>query len=352
MKIAQLTSNFHKVSPLSTQALYSHAAWLANGLVAKGNDVTLFGSGDSETAAKLFSVSDKAVIEAPEEFRRNYLHLLISQCYKHAAQYDIIHSHFTLLSSFYSSFVDTPSLTSVHSPIDDHLKPFLNVYKDNNYVSFSLAQRRQMPELNWVANVYHGVDTKVFAYNETPKDYFLYLGRITEEKGVHYAIQAAKAAGVPLVIAGRSYPNEGYWHQQMEKSIDGESIRYVGEAGFQSKIELLRNARALLFPTQYDEVFGLVMIEAMACGTPVIAWNKGSVPEVIQDKHTGYVVKSVDDMVKAIQGIDKISRQACRQRAEMFFSIEKMVAGYEKVYMRLIEEHQSRVRAQNKIQAE
>jgi len=350
MRIAQLTSNFHKVSPLSTQALYSHAAWLVNGLVANGNDVTLFGSGDSETAGKLFSVSDKAVSEAPEEFRRNYLHLLMSQCYRHAGDFDIIHSHFTLLSAFYSSLVDTPTITGVHSPIDEHLKPFLNIYKDNNYVSFSLAQRRQMPELNWVANIYHGVDTKIFTYNDTPKDYFLYLGRITEEKGVHLAIQSAKAAGVPLVIAGRSYPNEGYWHQQMEKSIDGETVRYVGEAGFQAKIELLRNARGLLFPTQYDEVFGLVMIEAMACGTPVIAWNKGSVSEVIQDKHTGYVVNSVDEMTRAIQNIGKIRREDCRKRAEMFFSIETMVAGYEKVYMRLIEDHQSSIRAKNKPQ--
>lgn len=348
MKIAQLTSNFHKVDPLTTQAMYSHVAWLANGLVDKGNDVTLFGSGDSETKGKLYSVSPHAVYKDPEDLRRNYLNLLISKCYENAGNFDIIHSHFTLLASFYSQIVQTPTLISVHSPIEERLRPFLSIYKDNNYVSFSLAQRRQMPELNWVANIYHGIDTNTFAYNETPQDYFFYLGRITEEKGVHLAIEAAKAAGVKLMIAGHSYPQEGYWHEKIEQHIDGKNVSYIGEADFQTKIEYLQNAKGLLFPTQYDEVFGLVMIEAMACGTPVIGWNKGSVSEVIQDGHTGYVVNNVEGMVKAINNIDKISRQACRDRAEKYFSVEKMVTGYERVYLKIIEEHRERKRAKQK----
>ncbi|MBX4187855.1 MAG: glycosyltransferase family 4 protein [Candidatus Doudnabacteria bacterium] len=345
MRIAQLTSNFHKVSQQSTQAMYSHLGYLSNGLVDRGNDVTLFGSGDSESKARLFSVAPEAIYSLPEDVRKTYLHLLISKCYESASQFDIIHSHFTLLSSFYSGLVNTPTIISVHSPVDEKNKPFMTYKKDNNYVSFSLAQRRQMPDLNWVANIYHGVDTKVFQYNDTPQDYFLYLGRITEEKGVHFAIEAARAAGVPLMIAGRSYPQEGYWHEKMEKNIDGKMIRYVGEANFETKIEYLKNAKGLLFPTQYDEVFGLVMIEAMACGTPVIAWNKGSVPEVIQDGHTGYIVKDVEGMIKAISNIDKISREECRKRAELFFSVEKMVAGYEIVYMRVIEEHKKKMKA-------
>lgn len=346
MKIAQLASNFHTVSSTSTSGPYSNAAALVNGLVKKGNDVTLFGSGDSKTDGKLFSVSPHAVYHEPDEIRRNYLHLLLSKCYEQADNFDIIHSHFTLASSFYSSLAkQTPTILSVHSPIDPKLKPFLQLYKDNNYVSFSLAQRKQMPELNWIANIYHGVDTNIFTYNDTPQDYFYYLGRITEEKGVHLAIEAAKAAGVQLIISGRSYPKEGYWHDQMEKNIDDKTIRYVGEANMETKIEYLRNAKGLLFPTQYDEVFGLVMIEAMACGTPVIAWNKGSVAEVVQDGTSGYIVNSVDSMVKAIKNIDKISRQACRDRAVNFFSIDKMVNGYERVYLRVIEEHLKKKRA-------
>lgn len=344
MKIAQLVSNYHKVSPETNQAIYSHVAWLTNGLVGLGNEVHLYGAGDSETNGKLFSVLPEHTnkLDMPEEVRKHYLHLLVSECYRNSKNVDIIHSHFNLLTSFYSSLSSTPTIQSFHSPISVHTKPLLERFKDNNYVSFSLAQRKQMPNINWVANIYHGIDMQKFYFNPHPKDYFLYLGRITEEKGVHLAIEAAKAANVPLVIAGRSYPEEGYWHNQIENNIDGKMIRYVGEANFGTKIEYLQNAKAVLFPTQYDEVFGLVMIEAMACGTPIIGWNSGSVPEVIEDRHTGYVVNSVENMTKAINNIDKISREACRERAQRFFSVEKMVSGYEKVYLRIIEEYRAK----------
>src|SRR5690606_19368774 len=257
--------NLHKVSPDSNQAIYSHTAWLSNGLVDLGNDVTLFASGSSETKAKLFSVLEKTSNEVgvDQESAKYYNHLLISKCYENAKNFDIIHSHFSLLSSFYAGLVSTPTVMAFHSPVDDRIRPLLKHYKDRYYISFSLAQRKIMPQLNWVANIYHGIDTNLFAYNEKPQDYLLYLGRITEEKGVHLAIEAAKQAGLQLVIAGRSYPQEGYWHDQIEKNIDGKQIRYVGEANLQTKIEYLQNAKALLFPTQYDEVFGLVMTEAM-----------------------------------------------------------------------------------------
>jgi glycosyltransferase involved in cell wall biosynthesis len=342
MRIAQLTYIYHRVFPNSNQAIYSHVGWLTNGLVQDNNDVTLFASGDSETKAKLFSVNPTATSKDPsisEDERKNLTHHLISQCYQQAKKFDIIHSHFSLSSAFYSRLVSTPTVQSLHSPINPHNKKLLLDYKDNNYISFSLAQRRQMPELNWVANIYHGVDIGKFSFNPQPQDYVLYLGRITEEKGVHLAIEAAKAAGVQLIIAGRSYPSEGYWHEKIESHIDGKSVRYVGEADFPTKIEYLKNAKALLFPTQYDEVFGLVMIEALACGTPVIGWDNGSVGEVIKDRTTGFVVKSVKDTVKAIQSIDKINREDCRARAQNLFSVEKMVSGYEKVYVRIIEDY-------------
>ena len=187
-----------------------------------------------------------------------------------------------------------------------------------------------------MANIYHGVDTRLFAFNPEPKDYFLYLGRVTEEKGVHLAIEAAQAAGVRLKIAGGSYPSEGYWHKSIEQAINGESVRYMGEADETAKIELLRGAKALLFSTQFDEVFGLVMIEAMSCGTPVIAWRSGSVPEVVSDGKTGFIVDSVEGMTKAILDIDRISRAETRQRAVDFFSQQKMTQGYLRVYERVI----------------
>lgn len=341
MKIAQLVYNLYRVFPSSNNAIYGHVGHLCNRLVDNNHEVTLFAAGNSETKARLESVyktSFNLADKLSERQRRHYNQLLISKCYNQSNNFDIIHTHFTLFSTYYSGLVNIPTLISIHSPIDKEIKPFLKFYKNNYYVSFSLAQRKQMPELNWVANIYHGVDTKKFAFNPKPKDYLLYLGRITEEKGVHYAIEAAQAANMKLIIAGLSYPTEGYWHEKIEKHIDGVNIRYVGQANLEQKIQYLKNAKAVLFPSQYNEVFGLVMIEAMACGTPVIAWKNGSVPEVIKNRKTGYIVKSVEEMVKAINKIDKISREETRKRAEDFFSIEKMVAGYEKVYAKIIED--------------
>lgn len=340
MRIAQLVSNLHPVFPEANNAIYSHTAWLANGLVDLRHDVTLFASGDSNIKGKLTATSAQALAKSKisDDLIKYYLSLQISKCYAQANNFDIIHSHFTLLTSFYSCLVKTPTVQSIHSPIREELKPLLLNFKNNKYISFSLAQRKTMPELNWTANIYHGVDTDRFSFNPAPQDYFLFLGRITEEKGVHLAIEAAKAANMPLIIAGRSYPAEGYWHNQIEKHIDGKMIRYVGEADLEKKIEWLRNAKGLLFPTQYAETFGLVMIEAMACGTPVIGWDNGSVNEIIQDKKTGYVVKSLDEMVEAIKNIDKISREETRKRAENFFSVKKMVRGYARIYERIIEE--------------
>ncbi|MBU1039060.1 glycosyltransferase family 4 protein [Patescibacteria group bacterium] len=349
MKIAQLVSNYHRVSPSTKQAIYSLVAALSNGLTKQNNEVTLFASGDSISQAKLISVTASATykLNLDEPMKRYHLHNLISECYRQADSFDIIHSHFNLLSSFYADLVKTPSLKSLHSPINTELKPLLKKFKHHNYISFSLAQRKQMPELNWVANIYHGVDTHKFKFKLRPKNYLMYLGRITEDKGVHLAIEAAQAAKLPLVIAGMSYENEGYWHNAIESKIDGKNIIYAGQLDFDTKIEYLRNARGLLFPTQYDEVFGLVMIEAMACGTPVIGWKSGSVPEIIQHKQTGYVIKSVTEMVKAISHLGKINRQAARQRVENLFSIEKMVLGYEKVYQRIVEEHRQQADKNN-----
>lgn len=341
MKIFQLVSNYHPVFPSSNHAIYSHVAWLTNGLVSHNHEVNLFASGDSETNANLFSVTPMATskMEISEGLRKNYFHLLASKCYARAAKADIIHAHFNISNLFYANLVTTPTIQSFHTPLKEDEKNILENFKTQKFVSFSLAQRKQMPQLNWVGNIYHGVDTNKFAFNPTPQDYFLYLGRITEEKGIHFAIEAAKSANVPLIIVGRSYLTESYWQSQIEPHIDGKMVRYVGEANFEQKIEWLKNAKALLFPTQYDEIFGLVMIEAMACGTPVIGWNTGSVPEIIQDKKSGYVVNDVSEMVEAIKNINKINRSDCLKRAENLFSVEKMVNGYIKIYDRIIKEH-------------
>ncbi len=340
LRIAQLVYNFHSVSSSSNLAIYSHVAWLTDKLASQKNKVTLFAAGDSDTKAELVSTAPEALekLNLSEESIKRHYHLLISKCYNRASDFDIIHSHFNLLTLFYSGLVSTPTVQTFHSPIVDELKPFLYQFRNRPFISFSLAQRKTMPELNWIANIYHGVDTKIFTFNPAPKDYFLYLGRITYKKGVHLAIEAAEIAKVPLIIAGKSFPEEKYWHKEIEKHVDGDKVKYVGETGLKEKIKLYQNAKAVLFPTQYEEAFGLVMIESMACGTPVIGWNKGSVPEVISDGKTGFVVSSIPDMVKAIKSVDSISREHTRKRAEQYFSVEKMVSGYEKVYSRVVGE--------------
>lgn len=339
MRIVQLASNFRPVEPMTGKAISSHTAWLTNGLVKRGHDVHLFASSDSQTNAKLHAVSDSLWKQDLDNEMQGYLmRLNVSRAYEYARDNaDIIHSHFNLLSStLFSPLITTPSLISIHTPIPEHVVPYANQFKNERFVSFTLAQRKQLPELNWYANIYHGVEMNVFTFNEKPKDYLLYLGRITGDKGTHHAIAAAKAAGVPLLIAGTSYPNEGYWQKEIEPHINGVTVRYVGEASFEEKIGLFQNARALLFPTQVSEVFGYAMIEAMACGTPVIGFNNGSVPEIVKHGVTGFVVNDVEEMTEAIRKIDTIDRKKVRQRAQTFFSVEKMIAGYENVYKRIL----------------
>lgn len=338
MKIAQLCSIAHRVSPNAQQGIYGVVGNLSDGLVDVGHDVTIYSAGDAISKAAVRSiVPTHAHIRnlSEKEILRENLET-ISLCYERAAEHDIIHSHFSMMSCYFSNLVKTPSVHSLHSPVPPDLLAHLYKYPKERFISFSQAQRKLTPKLNWVATVYHGIDTKALEYREQPEDYFLYLGRITEQKGVHHAIAAAKEAGVRLYIAGMTYPNEGYWTKEIEPHIDGSQIRFLGQASFEQKMLLLQGARALLFPTLYDEVFGLVIIEALACGTPTIGFANGAVPEIVKHGRTGYVVDSVKQMTAAIQKIDKISRQACRDRAEKFFSIEKMVRGYENVYERVI----------------
>lgn len=338
MRIAQLCSVAHRVGPDAPHGIYNLVGNLSNALVKHGHDLTLFATGNADTRAKKMFVAPThaSARNLPDfELIRENLET-ISLCFRNAANFDVIHTHFSLLGCHFSPLVSTPTFHSVHSPIVDNLRPHLLRYKKEKFISFSLAQRQQMPELNWVANVYHGIDTNLYAFHEEPEDYFLYLGRITEEKGVHHAIAAAKAAKVPLIIAGVSYPSEGYWSKHIEPQIDGDMVRFIGPANVEQKIHLMQRAKGLLFPTLAEETFGLVMIEAMSCGTPVIGFDAGAVQEVIQDKETGFVVRTEKQMTAAIKKIKQIDRRATRTRVETYFSLERMTRGYERVYQRYV----------------
>ncbi|MBY0328593.1 glycosyltransferase [Patescibacteria group bacterium] len=248
MKIAQLTSSYTPVAKNESKAIYSHVAWLTEGLVGKGHTVDLYASKDSQTSAELHSLDFSQGKEYPVEQIRYKQWASISDCYRNAQKgmHDIIHSHFNIMSAFFADMVSTPTVISIHSPIEEWMKPILMKYKHLNYISFSRAQRKQMPELNWAANIYHGVDMELFTYNDSPSNYALFLGRITADKGTHDAIAACKLADVPLRIAGVSYETEPYWHKEIAPHVDGESVRYVGQANFDFLVQCSVNI-VLLF---------------------------------------------------------------------------------------------------------
>lgn len=343
LKIAQIAPFGTPISVNQNKAIYSHIAHLVNGFTEKKHAVTLFANPNSDVngvvSGSFFNIdNNEKYIETLSRYEQWGL---ISDCYLSAKEgiFDIIHSHLTIMTGFFSRIEKkTPTLISIHSPIEEWMKPILLKHKDEKYISFSLAQRKQLPELNWYANIYHGVDTNLFSFEETPEDYVLFLGRITNDKGASIAIDACVKAGVNLRIAGRSYSAENYWHEMIEPHINGKDIRYFGEVSLEEKIPLIQKAKALIFPTLYQEAFGYVLIEAMSCGTPVIAFPNGSVSEIVKDGVTGFVVNSEEGMVEAIKKIDTIDRKKVRNRAEQFFSLKRMLLNYESVYRRLVQE--------------
>jgi glycosyltransferase involved in cell wall biosynthesis len=339
LKIAQVAPLAHPVFDHQNKAIYAHVAHLTNGFADKKYDVTLYGHPESKvkgtlkTAVLHYDEESKKMLSKYEQWSS------LSDCYLDAKNgaFDLIHSHLNVMTSFFSRTENhTPTIISVHSPIEEWMKPILLKHKNEKYISFSLAQRRQMPELNWYANIYHGVDTDMFSYEDKPDNYVLFLGRLTKDKGAHVAIAASKEAEMPIRIAGRSYGTEKYWHEMIEPHINGENVRYFGEVSIKEKIPLIQKAKAIIFPIGWNEPFGYVLIEAMACGTPVIAFPNGSVPEIVKHGVTGLLVNNEEEMVEAIKNIDTIDRKQVRARAEQFFSLKKMLNHYDSVYHRVV----------------
>ncbi len=338
MRIAQVAPINHKISPSSVYGIYSNVAYICDGTVNAVHDVTLFASKDAETKAEVKGVVKQNTRDAGllDKDVLHMNHLNLSKCFQEHEHFDLIHSHYSTLGTFYAPLVDIPVVHSVHNPLPKSFIDIKDHVKKQRFISFSLAQRKLYPDLNWIANIYHGIDQNTYGYSEKSDGYLFFLGRVIEEKGAHIAIEAAKAANKRLIISGMSRPDDPYWQKEIEPHIDGVNIQFVGPSDLKKKIALLQGADAVLFPTRRDEPFGLVMIEAMSCGTPVIGFDDGAVPEVIKDGVSGYVVKSAREMIDGINNLDKISRKNCRKRAEMYFSVEKMVNGYVKVYQQVI----------------
>ena len=317
---------------------------LANQLVAMGHDVTLFASGDSNTAAKLVACVDRAVRVLPEA-RRPQIRAALNQqglikAIRHISKskFDIIHNHFGWQMLLYKDFIKQPVITTLHGILSEPTENYMHrMFKDESFVSISKSQRRHGAQLHYVATVYNGINLERFKFNDTPEDYLIFLGRIHPQKGPEYAIEIAKRTGHKLIIAAKIDPLEmQYFENDIKPLIDGKQIVFVGEVAHTQKIKLLKNAKAMLTPIQWDEPFGITNIEAMACGTPVIAINRGSLPEIIVNGKNGFLCSNIDQMIRRVDEIHKINRAACRAQIEKKFSAQHMAEGYLKAYRRVL----------------
>jgi glycosyltransferase involved in cell wall biosynthesis len=334
MNIAIISKLWEETSPFSVGGTGVAVGILADELVKRGHTVTLFATGDSKTKAHLVSVREKPWGNQYSE-PIEYLH--ISEAFSSKYHFDIIDCHVEEKACFFADAVKTPTLINVtYGEFGDEKKVFER-YKHLNYVAISHALKKVLPLINWVDVIYHGIDVNQFPYNEHPKDYLLFLGRVSPQKAPHIAINVAKKLGKKLIIAGKmADADKAYLEEKVLPYIDGKQIQYFGVAHFEQKKELYKNAVAFLHPLDYVEAFGLTLIEALACGTPVIAYDKGAPSEIIVDRKTGFIVNNEQEMIDAVQAVSTISRRVCREHVEMTFTVEKMVDQYELLYTKII----------------
>jgi glycosyltransferase involved in cell wall biosynthesis len=311
---------------------------LTEELVAQGHDVTLFASGDSETGARLVPGCERALrlSHCLDHFAHHVL--LLEQVFKRAGEFDILHFHIDYWHFPFSRRRGTPHVTTLHGRLDlPDLVPLYREFADMPVVSISDAQRNPLPWLHWQGTVHHGLPENLHTLREEQGKYLAFLGRISPEKRVDRAIEIATRVGMPLRIAAKVDPaDREYFESEIRRLLDHPQVEYLGEIGGREKDQFLGNAYALLFPIDWPEPFGLVMIEAMACGTPVIACRRGSVPEVMVDGVTGFVVDGVEEAVEALERIPQLSRRRCREVFEQRFSARRMVWDYLAIYDRVI----------------
>lgn len=334
MKIAILSSIAWRTPPRKYGPWEQVASNIAEGMVEKGLDVTLFASGDSITKGKLNSVCEKPYAENSDIDPKVAECLHISNLMEQADQFDLIHNHFDFLPLSYSRLIKTPMLTTIHGFSSPKIIPVYKKYNNSGfYVSISNSDRS--PELDYIATVYNGINTNDFILNHDPDDYLLYFGRIHPHKGTYESIQIAKKTKRKLIISGLIQDHE-YFETKVKPFINNDDIVFVGNSGPDERNRLLGGAFALLHPVSFDEPFGLSVIEAMMCGTPVIAFNRGSMPELIMNGTSGFLVNTIEEASETIENVKSINRKYCRDWAVSNFSMEKMVDGYLKVYKQIL----------------
>jgi len=300
-----------------------------------GVDVTLFASGDSQTSGKLVAVCPRPYSEDPSVNPKVAECLHIAEVFERSAEFDLIHNHFDFLPLTYSQLVDTPVLTTIHGFSSSSILPVYEKYDgSSHYVAISEADKS--PQLDYIATVHHGIDIAQFPYSNTHGEYLLFFGRIHPDKGVYEAIQVAQRAGIKLIIAG-IIQDEDYFHSRVEPYLDGDTVDYVGSVGPAERSDVLGRALVLLHLISFDEPFGLSLVEALACGTPVIAFGRGSIPEIIKHAETGYIVEDVERAVEAVAAVRSLDRSACRKDVERRFSHTRMASDYLRVYQEILE---------------
>lgn len=335
MRVAMLAPISWRVPPRH-YGPWERVVWLlTEGLVERGVDVTLFATADSITRARLVSVCPRPYSEDPTLDAKVWECLHAAAAFERAAEFDLIHNHMDFLPLTYSGLVQTPVLTTIHGFSSDRILPVYERYDGRtHYVAISEADRH--PRLDYIATIHHGILLSEFTLWEIPGDYLLFFGRIHPDKGTAEAIEVARRAGRRLIIAGIIHDRD-YFERQVVLHLDGDWVRYVGSVGAGARDALLGGAYALLHLINFDEPFGLSMVEAMATGTPVIARGRGAVPEIVHHGETGFIVDTVDEAVRALDDIPALDRRRVRRHVEQHFSRDRMVDEYLRVYHEVLQ---------------
>lgn len=334
MKIAILSPIAWRTPPRHYGPWEQVASWITEGLVREGVEVTLYATADSQTGARLRAVAPRPYAEDDSLDPKVWESLHIAALFEEAANYDLIHNHFDFLPLTYTGLVETPVLTTIHGFSSPKILPVYRKYNRRvHYVSISDSDRH--PALDYCATVYHGIPVEEFPYHGAPGRYLLFFGRIHPDKGAAEAIGLARQAGLPLIIAG-IIQDRDYFDRSVAPYLDNDRIKYIGPVGPAEKGALLGGALALLHLINFDEPFGLSVVEAMACGTPVIARNRGSMPELIRDGETGFLVERPEEAPATLSRLRDISRRSCRAHVEANFSVEVMVRRYLELYRQII----------------
>jgi glycosyltransferase involved in cell wall biosynthesis len=338
MYVAQIAPLTEAIPPKLYGGTERVVSWLTEELIALGHDVTLFASGDSVTSAQLDAVWPRALRLDGSVRDPNALHMvMLERVYRRASEFDFLHFHLDYYPFSLFARQPVPFVTTLHGRLDlpEH-QPVFDTFSSIPVVSISNAQRRPLPQARWERTVHHGLPESLLQPKSVRPSYFAFLGRIAPEKGVDRAIRIAQHCGVPLKIAAKvDAADREYFEEQIRPLIKGPYIDYIGEINDAQKSDFLSGAVVLLVPIDWPEPFGLVMIEAMACGTPVIAFNRGSVPEVIEDGLTGFIVEDINGAIGAVDRLSHLSRKKIRQRFEERFTARRMAQDYLSVYRRL-----------------